>query len=84
MGIIKSALLKALSATLLFLLAFLFYNSEIVRSSMEDIAFDVVNKLAINSNPVETNSSQILLFAIDDLYISTFAHKPQLFLRVST
>jgi CHASE2 domain-containing sensor protein len=69
MGIIKSALLKALSATLLFLLAFLFYNSEIVRSSMEDIAFDVVNKLAINSNPVETNSSQILLFAIDDLYM---------------
>jgi hypothetical protein len=72
MGIVKSikeALWKAFLATLLFLLVYLFYNSEVVRANTEDIAFDVINKFYINTSTEHTGSPHILLFAVDDLYM---------------
>ena len=66
---IKEALWKAFLATFLFLVVYLFYNSEIIRANTEDIAFDVINKFYINTDSKDTNSSEILLFAVDDLYM---------------
>ena len=66
---IKSAFLKALVASLLFILTYMFYNSEIIRSNIEDISFDIVNKFAINKISTDTNTSQVMIFAIDDLYM---------------
>jgi hypothetical protein len=66
---IKEALWKAFLATLLFLLVYLFYNSEVVRANTEDIAFDVINKFYIHTSSEHIDSPHLLLFAIDDLYM---------------
>ena len=68
-NIIMGALWKSLLATTLFMIFYLLYSMEIVRSNVEDVAFDTVNKFSIHNNPVETRSAQVLLFAFDDLYM---------------
>jgi len=68
-NIIMGALWKSLLATILFMLFYFLYSIEIVRSNVEDVAFDTVNKFSIHKHPVETNSSQVFLFAFDDLYM---------------
>jgi len=66
---IKHALGKALLASILFIITYMFYNTELIRSNIEDLAFDIVNKFSINTRPIETNGPQVLLFSIDDLYM---------------
>lgn len=67
--IIKSAFWKAIAACLLFILSYVFYNIEFIRANIEDIAFDVVNKIAINSYQQETSQAQVMLFTFDDAYM---------------
>jgi len=66
---IKHALGKALLASILFIITYMFYNTELIRSNIEDLSFDIVNKFSINTKPIETNGPQVLLFSIDDLYM---------------
>lgn len=66
---LNRAFWKAFSASMLFMVVYFFYNSEIIRSEVEDIAFDVVNKFYIKSTSIDTKAPQILLFGIDDLYM---------------
>ncbi len=68
-NVLMGALWKSLLATTLFMIFYLLYSIEIVRSNVEDIAFDTVNKFSIHKHPVDTNSSQVFLFAFDDLYM---------------
>ncbi len=72
---LKSALWKSLFATILFGLFYLFYSVEFVRSNVEDIAFDTINKFSIHGKEVKTDPPHVLVFAIDDLYM----RKHQLF-----
>jgi len=67
--ILKDAFLKALSATLLFWLSYHFYNYEIVRSDMEDIAFDTINKFVIQNHEANLSKPKVLEFVFDDLYM---------------
>lgn len=69
--ILKSALWKSLLATILFGLFYLFYSVEFVRSNVEDIAFDTINKFSIHGHEVATDTPHVLVFAIDDLYMKT-------------
>ena len=65
----KEAFGRALSASVVFFLFFLFYNTEFVRNKAEDFAFDFINKVYINTSPISMQSPQVQLFAIDDLYM---------------
>ena len=48
--ILLSSLFKTIIVTLLFALSYIFYNLEIVRSNVEDIAFDAIDKFVIAKN----------------------------------
>ena len=74
-NIIMGALWKSLLATILFVVFYLLYSIEIVRSNVEDVAFDTVNKFSIHKNALATDTPHVLLFAFDDLYMK----KHQLF-----
>ena len=74
-AMLKSALWKSAVATILFGLFYLFYNTEIVRSHVEDVAFDTVNKFSIYNKELATDTPHVLVFAFDDLYMK----KNQLF-----
>jgi CHASE2 domain-containing sensor protein len=67
--IVKNAFLKAFGVTLFFLLVQLLYNLEFVRGKIEDIGFDIVNKIVIQKNQQKTQSPKILLFGFDNLYM---------------
>jgi hypothetical protein len=66
---VKSALWKALLATILFMISYQFYNIEFIRDKIEDFAFDTVNKFALFKKDQIVSSPHIFLFAIDDLYM---------------
>lgn len=66
---IKHAFWKAFIASTLFIITYMFYNTEFIRGNIEDMAFDIVNKFSIKTKPIKTNSPHILLFGIDDLYM---------------
>lgn len=66
---IKHAFWKAFIASTLFIITYMFYNTEFIRGNIEDMAFDIVNKFSIKTKPIKTNSPQVLLFGIDDLYM---------------
>jgi len=66
--IFLSAFFKAFLTVVLFVLSYIFYNLEIVRGNIEDTAFDKVNKFVIQKKERDTNSSTVMLFAIDDMY----------------
>ena len=68
---IKSAFWKAVVACLLFTLSYFFYNIELIRANIEDIAFDVANKIAINHHPEDTKPAHVMLFAFDDAYMQS-------------
>jgi hypothetical protein len=74
-AMLKSALWKSAVATILFGIFYLFYNTEIVRSHVEDVAFDTVNKFSIYNKEIATDTPHVLVFAFDDLYMK----KNQLF-----
>ena len=65
----KSAILRTIVVALLYIVAYKFYNIEIVREEVEDIAFDIVDKFHIESTPTDTKGPKVLLFAVDDLYM---------------
>jgi len=65
----KDALVKSLWTTLFFLLFHIFYNIEIVRDKVEDVAFDMVNKFYIYPANRDVKSAPIMLFAFDDYYM---------------
>jgi len=67
---IKSSFYKALFVSIVYIVAYIFYNNNFIRENIEDIAFDVVGKFSIKTTPIETNSSQVIIFAIDDLYMT--------------
>jgi CHASE2 domain-containing sensor protein len=67
--IILPAFFKAIAATLLFILAYIFYQSELIRGMIEDTAFDTVNKFVLATVPAKTQSPQVMIFAFDDLYM---------------
>lgn len=66
---IKQVFLKAFATSILFILVYLFYSNEWVRENIEDAAFDIVSQFSIKSTTAETNSSNILIFGIDDIYM---------------
>jgi len=65
----KSAFLKSLLVTLLFIVSYQFYNIEFVRDKIEDFAFDTINKYAFFKKEETTQSPHVFLFTIDDLYM---------------
>ncbi len=67
---IKSALYAALVVSIVYIVAYIFYNNNFIRENIEDMAFDVVSKFSIKTTPIKTNSLQVMVFAIDDLYMS--------------
>jgi len=69
--IIRSAFWKAIVACLLFTLSYFFYNIELIRANIEDIAFDVTNKITINNHPEDTKQAHVMLFAFDDAYMQS-------------
>jgi len=68
-NIIISSLIKATFASMLFSLVYVYYNLEVVRSNIEDVAFDVINKVYIKHMPETLNRPNVILFALDDLYM---------------
>lgn len=67
--ILLSSLFKTIIVTLLFALSYIFYNLEIVRSNVEDIAFDAIDKFVIAKKEQNTSSPKVMLFTIDDTYL---------------
>lgn len=60
---------KAVFVVVIFVVVRLFYSLEIVRENVEDIGFDIVNKLAIEKVEQNTTSPKLMLFGFDDLYM---------------
>ena len=67
--IFLSAFLKAFLATIIFVISFVFYNTELVREKVEDIAFDSINKFYIFNKEQNISSPNVFEFVIDDLYM---------------
>ncbi len=69
--IITSSVIKGLIACLLFALSYVFYNIELIRANVEDVAFDVVTKISIYNHQQESEQAHIMLFAFDDAYMKS-------------
>ena len=67
--ILLSSLFRTSIVTLLFAISYIFYNLEIVRSNIEDIAFDVIDKFVIAKKEQNLTSPKLMLFTIDDTYL---------------
>ena len=67
--ILINSLFKTVIVTLLFAIAYKFYNLEIVRSNVEDIAFDAIDKFVIAKKEQNTTSPKVMLFTIDDTFL---------------
>lgn len=63
------SLYKSVIATIFFTIVYQFSHIELIRSNIEDISFDLLNKLAIEDRQQNTNSPNILLFKFDDFYL---------------
>ena len=72
-NILMNSLVKSVVVTLLFAMSYIFYNYELVRSNIEDIAFDTVDKFIIAKKAQTTKGPKVLLFAMDDVYLKTNA-----------
>lgn len=70
-NLFKASFFKALAATTLYAIVYIFYNIEIIREKAEDIAFDIINKLYIQYQINETQAPNVLLFSFDDIYMRT-------------
>ena len=66
---IKSSFYTALIVFIVYIVAYIFYNNNLIRENIEDVAFDVVSKFSIKTSPIKTNSPKVMVFAIDDLYM---------------
>lgn len=65
----KESFYKSLFATLLFILVYQFSTLEFIRANIENISFDIFNKLALENKSTTVNAPNILLFKIDDFYL---------------
>ncbi|MCT7545278.1 CHASE2 domain-containing protein [Aliarcobacter cryaerophilus] len=65
----RKSILKASFVSIFFLFINIFYSIEIVRENIEDAGFDIMNKLVLNNIHENTNSSNVILFGFDDLYM---------------
>jgi len=65
----KKATKRAVWATLLFLLFYLFYNIELIREKTEDFGFDIVNKFHVFNKEQNVDSPKVMIFVYDDLYM---------------
>lgn len=63
------SLYKSIIATIFFIVVYQFSNIEIIRSNIEDISFDLLNKFAIEDKQQDTFSTNVLLFKFDDFYL---------------
>jgi len=67
---IKRAIFYSILVTILYIISYQFYDREIVRGNIEDIAFDIVDKFAIETKDTNTTDiPNVMIFAIDDLYM---------------
>ena len=62
---IKIILLKTFLITGMFIFVYQFYNFEIIRSSIEDRAFDIVNQLYCATSETSVDMSPVVLLQID-------------------
>ena len=62
---IKYSLLKTLLVTLLFVFVYQIYNVELIRSSIEDKAFDIVNKFYLNNSEKRLDAPTVNVLKID-------------------
>lgn len=62
---IKATLLKTFLVTILFVFVYQIYNIEIIRSSIEDRAFDIVNMLYLNESNHDSVSPPVNILKID-------------------
>ena len=62
---IKASLLKTSLVTLLFIFVYQVYNTEIIRSVIEDKAFDLVNMLYLNESSDNSSSTTVNILKID-------------------
>lgn len=65
----KKSLLKAVIVTVIFALIHMFYYTEYIRSNVEDIGFDMTNKMMNESSEQELTTPNVMLFAFDNLYM---------------
>ncbi|WP_419770297.1 MAG: hypothetical protein ACNI3C_00445 [Candidatus Marinarcus sp.] len=63
------SLYKSVIATIFFIIVYQFSYIEIIRSNIEDISFDLLNKFTIENRVQETTSPNVLLFKIDDYFL---------------
>ena len=64
-----SALVKALIGTFLFLLIYLFSNTQLVKIFAEDVPFDLLHKVILESDAVEVDAPNVMVFGLDDVYL---------------
>ena len=62
---IKASLLKTSLVTLLFILVYQIYNTEIIRSTIEDRAFDLVNMLYLNKSNLDSAAPVVNVLKVD-------------------
>ncbi len=66
---VKSAFINSLIVTIVFAAIYTFYNIEIIRASVEDKAYDIVNKFAIKNKEAKAKAPNIFILAIDDNFM---------------
>lgn len=66
-----ASLTKATLVTLFFILAQLFYDIEVVRSNIEDIGFDITNKIVLEKRTENLAAPKLMLFGFDDAYMQS-------------
>lgn len=65
----QESIYKSIIATIFFIIVYQFSHIEIIRSNIEDISFDLLNKFAVENKKQDTNSPNVLLFKFDDFYL---------------
>lgn len=66
---IQESIYKAVIGTAFFMIVYLMSSIEIIRSNVEDTAFDVMNRFVIQTIKQDTESPNVLLFKVDDFYL---------------
>ncbi len=66
---IKSAFINSIIVTVIFIIAYAFYNIEIVRANIEDIAYDAIDKFIIEKKEAKAKAPNIFILAIDDNFM---------------
>ena len=66
---IKSAFVNSIIVTVIFIIAYAFYNIEIIRANIEDIAYDAIDKFVIEKKEAKAKAPNIFILAIDDNFM---------------